>query len=86
MASSSPHHRQAHFIKSLDGKAVSKAEESVKLDLLLPGTLDNIRHRYKSIESMLLNINEQIKAICKFSVNNSNTVLSSTSNQIVGGR
>jgi hypothetical protein len=37
----------------------------------MPRALDNIRHRYKSIESKLLDIDQQIKELKKFSLNNS---------------
>lgn len=59
------------YIKSLQDKAVCRAEESLKLDLLLPEALDNIRHPYKSIESKLLDIDQQIKELKKYSLDNS---------------
>jgi hypothetical protein len=59
------------YIKSLKDRAVCRAEESLKVDSLLPEALDNIRHPYKSIESKLLDIVQQIKEIKKSSLNNS---------------
>jgi hypothetical protein len=51
------------YIKSLQNRAVCRAEESLKLDLLLPEALDNIRHLHESIESKLLDIDQQIKNV-----------------------
>jgi hypothetical protein len=59
------------YIKSLKDRAVCRAEESLKVDLLLPEALDNIRHPYKSIESKLLDIVQQIKELKESSLNNS---------------
>jgi len=73
------------YIKSLKDKAVCRAEESVKLDLLLPEALDNIRHPYKSIESKLLDIDQQIKELKKYSLNNNSTAQSAASSDIAGG-
>jgi hypothetical protein len=57
------------YIKSLKDRAVCRAEESLKVDTLLPEALDNIRHPYKSIENKLFDIGQQIKDI-KYSLNN----------------
>ena len=46
------------YVKSLKDRAVCRAEESFKLDLLLPEALDNIRHPYKSIDTKLSKILE----------------------------
>ena len=59
------------YVKSLKDRAVCRAEESLKVDLLLPEALDNIRHPYKSIESKLLDIDQQIKELKKYSLDNS---------------
>jgi hypothetical protein len=77
------------YIKSLQDRAVCRAEESVKLNFLLPEALDNIRHPYKSIESKLQDISQQIDDVLlgknkKHSQNNS-TAQSATSNDTVGG-
>jgi hypothetical protein len=69
------------YVKSLQDRAVCRAEESVKLNLILPEALDNIIHPYKSIESKLLEIDQQIKEISKFSVNN-NTAQRATSGRV----
>ena len=61
------------YIKSLKDRAVCRVEESLKVDLLLPEALDNIRHPYKSIEGKLLDIEQQIKEIKKSSLNSSTT-------------
>lgn len=57
------------YIKSLKDRAVCRAEESLKVDALLPEALDNIRYPYKSIENKLFDIGQQIKDI-KYSLNN----------------
>ena len=46
-------------------------EQKVIMGVSMPRALDNIRHRYKSIESKLLDIDQQIKELKKFSLNNS---------------
>ena len=65
------------YVKSLQGKAVCRAEESLKVDLLLPEALDNILHPYRSIENKLLDIDQQIKELKKCSLNNSTAQSSS---------
>jgi hypothetical protein len=72
------------YIKSLKDRAVCRAEESLKLDLLLPEALDNIRHPYKSIESKLSKILEIVHGNGKYSPNNS-IAQSATSSEAVGG-
>jgi hypothetical protein len=67
-------------------RAVFRAEESVKLDILLPEASDNIRDLCKSIESKLskiLEINQRINEVLvgKYSLNDS-TAQTTTSNDI----
>jgi hypothetical protein len=38
------------YVKSLHDKAVCRGEESLKLNMLLPEALENIRHPYKSFD------------------------------------
>jgi hypothetical protein len=57
------------YVKSLKDRAVCRAEESLKQDLVLPEALDNILHPYRSLENKLLNIDQQIKEL-KYSLNN----------------
>lgn len=54
------------YIKSLKDRTVCRAEESLKIDTLLPEALDNIRHPYKSIENKLSDIGQQIKELKYF--------------------
>ena len=77
------------YIKSLQDRAVCRAEESVNLNFLLPEALDNIRHPYKSIESKLQVISQQINDVLlerdkTYSQNNS-TAQSTPSNDVAGG-
>ena len=51
------------YIKSLQGRAVGRAEEGVKLDLPLVEALDDIRHPYKSIEYTLNEMRKDIKEL-----------------------
>jgi hypothetical protein len=78
------------YVKSLQDKAVCRSEESLKLDLLLPEALDNIRHLHESSETKLNKILKLIKqednlvdTAKKDSVNNI-SVQSATSNDIAG--
>jgi hypothetical protein len=49
------------YVKSLQDKAVCRAEETLRLDFLLPEALDNIRRPHKSSEIKLNKILELIK-------------------------
>jgi hypothetical protein len=59
------------YIKSLKDRAVCRAEESLKVDALLPEALDNIRYPYKSIESKLNKILEIVDGDKKYHADNS---------------
>ena len=66
------------YIKSLKDRAVCRAEESVKLDILLPEALDNIRHPYNSKLSKILEFVQK---------NEEHSLAQSTkSNDAVGGQ
>jgi hypothetical protein len=73
------------YIKSLQDRAVCRAEESLKLDLQLPEALDIIRHPYKSIESKLSKILEIVERNKQHSPDNS-LAQSAKSNDEVGGQ
>jgi len=48
------------YLKSLQGKAVYRAEESLKLNQILPEALDNVTRPYKSIENKVDKLSEQL--------------------------
>ena len=73
------------YIKSLTNKAVCRAEESLKVDSLLPEALDNIRRPYKSIESKLTKILDILQRNEKYSTDGSSLAANAPGNDVVGG-
>jgi hypothetical protein len=73
------------YMKSLQGRAVCRAEESLRLDLVLPVALDNIRHPYRSIDAKLSKILEIVERNESHSPDNS-LAQSAKSNEVVGGQ
>jgi hypothetical protein len=49
------------YVKILEDKAFCREESLLKLNQILPEALDNIRHPYKSIESKIDELSEQLK-------------------------
>ena len=72
------------YIKSLKDRAVCRAEQSLKVDALLPEALDNILHPYRSIENMICKILEIVERNEKYSLNGG--IASATSNDVAGGQ